>query len=113
MIEVIDLAFQALHLLWQNAQRLVGQFLAGIGDAEVGAKIKQFVLNAGQHGIKLAESFGVGVEPDNSQNRIGFINRAIGLNAQVGLGNAGSRAQGRVALVAGAGVDAVEYDHGL
>ena len=78
-----------------------------------GAEIKQFVLNAGQHGIELGEGFAVGMEPDDSQNRIGFIHGAIGLNAEMGLGDAASRAQGRVALVAGAGIDAVEYDHGL
>ena len=111
MIEVINLAFQAIHLLWQYAQRFVGQFLACLGHAEISAEIKKFVLNAGEHGIELGEGFGVGMEPDNSQNRIGFINGAIGLNAEMGLGNAGARAQGRVALVAGAGIDAVEYDH--
>ena len=113
LIEIINLAFQAVHLLWQNPQGFVGQFLARVGHAEIGAEIKKFVLNAGQHGVELGEGFGVGMEPDNSQNRIGFIHGAIGLNAEMGLGNAGSRTQGRVALVAGAGIDAVEYDHGL
>ena len=72
------------------AQRFVFQFLAGVGHAEIGTKIKKLVLNAGQHGIELSEGVRVGMEPDNSQNRVCLIHGAIGLNAKMGLGHAGA-----------------------
>ena len=111
-IEFVDLGFEPRRLGGNDAQGLVAQVLAGIGHAKIGAQIEEVVLDAGQHGIELGEIRRAGVKPGDADRRIGLVHRAIGLDAQVVLGDALARAQGRVALVAGARVDAIENDHG-
>jgi hypothetical protein len=112
VIEIVNFGFEAFNLLWQNAQGFMAGFFTGLGNAEISAEVKKLILNPAQHGIQLAESFRVGVKSDDSQNRIRFIHGAVSLNAEMGLRNAGTGAKCRIALVTGAGIDAVENDHG-
>ncbi len=53
-----------------------------------------------------------GMQAREADGGVGFVDRAVGFDPQVVFGTALAGAQRRGAGVAGAGVDAVEYDHG-
>ena len=52
-----------------------------------------------------------GVQAGQAQAGVGLVDRAVGLDPQVGLGDLLARGQARGALVAGPGVDPVQGDH--
>ena len=66
-----------------------------------------------QYAWEEAQSLNIGVKPDNTQSGVGFVHSAIGLDAQVGLGQALARTKSGFALVTGAGINAIENDHGF
>ena len=51
------------------------------------------------------------MQPCHADTRIGLINSTIGFNAQIILGNAFAAAKASGAIIPGAGVDFVEFDH--
>lgn len=72
-------------------------------------RVEQVVLDAHQHGIEFGHV--AGMQPGDADRRIGLVDRAIGIDAQVVLQppRAGDERGG--AVVAGAGIDLVEPDH--
>ncbi len=69
------------HLRRDDAQRLVGQRLAGIGRREIGAEIEEVVLDAHQHRVELGHARRV--QARQADRGIGLVDRAIGLDAQI------------------------------
>src|SRR5258708_35943363 len=76
------------------------------GDAQLAAEIEQVVLNFGQG----SPDFGgqTRVPEYDSYRAIGFIDRAIGFNAQILLGHARAVAEAPAAVIAGARINFAE-----
>jgi len=112
-VEPVDVGLQPRDLRLDDAQRFVAQGLAAIGRAEIGAEIEQIVLNPQQHGIEFRQR-GIGRcrEARDADRAVGFVDRAIGLDARIVLGAALPAAERRRAGIAGLGVNAVQDDHG-
>ena len=107
-VEPVDLALQPLDLGIDDAERLVGQGLAGLRRREVGAEVEEVVLDAAEHRVELVRG---GVQAGEAEARIGLVDGAVGRDPEVVLRPArAGRERGRAA-VAGAGVDAVQNHH--
>ncbi len=78
-IQLIDFRLYTIDLRLDDAQRFPLHFLASIGRGEIRSEIEKIVLNAKQHAIQI----GIGgiMQPRHADQRIGFVNRAIGFNA--------------------------------
>ena len=107
-------ASSRLHLRFDDSQRLVGQWLAGIGRAEIGAEVEHVVLDACQHRIEPGQRrVGRGRQAGEADGAVGLVNRAVGFDAQIILAAPLARPERGRAGVAGLGVDAVENDHAV
>src|SRR5262252_8736637 len=68
-IELVDFAFEPVHLRLDDPQRL-DIAIAAWRHAKIGAKIKEIVLNAKQHGVELgAICVGRGLDAGKSYGR--------------------------------------------
>src|SRR5262249_25253821 len=77
--------------------------------AKVGAEIEQIVLDARQRGIECGVAGSV--QSRHANRGIGFIQRAIGGDAQIVFLASRAGAEGGGAVVAGTRVDFVQNDH--
>ena len=102
----VDLGFEALHLRGNDSQGARGA-AAALGRAQIRAEIEEIVLDARQHRIGV----GGGMEPRQSDRRVGLVDRTKRLDAQRLLPHATAVAERRFSLVAAACVNAGELDH--
>ena len=76
------------------------------GEAEIGLDVEQVVLDARERGIERLVRRGV--QPHQPDHRVDFVDGAVGLHAQVVFLAPRAGAERGGAVVAGAGIDAVE-----
>ena len=79
--------------------------------AEIGLDVEQVVLDAPQ--CRIERGIARRVQPDKTDRGIDLVERAVGRDAQIVLLAAVAGAERRRAVVAGAGIDAVQNDHGV
>ena len=79
--------------------------------AEIGLDVEQVVLDAAERRIERASP--ARVQPHQPEHGIDLVERAVGLDAQIVFLAPRAGAERCRAVVAGAGVDAVEHDHAL
>ena len=108
-IHLVDFFFQAVHLGLDNPQGFPFGLLAGLRRAEVSTEVKKVVLDAPEHRVE-DRIRGRGRQSHHADSSIGFINRAIGFDAQVVFRTAFARPQSRCALITGARVNTIEND---
>src|SRR5579862_5042599 len=107
-VEPVDLSLEPGDLHIGNGEAgAAGPFF---GKAEVGLDVEQVVLDARQRGIE--RLVGAGVQAHQPKDRVDLIYRAVSLDAQVVFLAPRARAERGGAVVAGAGIDAVEHNHG-
>ena len=75
---------------------------------QIGTEIEKVVLDATENGI---ERIALRVKTDHADARIGFVHRAIGLDAKVVFRAASTGRQRGRAGIARAGIDPVQNDH--
>jgi hypothetical protein len=123
-IHRVDLTLEAHDLLGHDPQRLVGQRLAAIGQAQVGAEIEQIVLDAPEHRVDIDGGIigwhgsdvchcrgGREVHPRHANRGVGLVDGAVCGDAQAILADALAAAERRRPVVAGAGIDLVQNNH--
>ena len=88
--------------------RAAGTFLR---QAEIGLDVEQIVLDAAKRRIE--RGIARGVQTNQPDRGVHLVERAVGRDAQIVFLAAVAGAERRRAVVAGAGVDAVQYDHGV
>ena len=79
-VHVVDLVLEPIHLTIGDAQGRVGKWLAGRDRRQVGAEIEQVVLDTAQNGI---ERVARRVQANEAEACIGFVDRAVSLDAKV------------------------------
>src|SRR5690606_5072233 len=110
LVDGVDIGFEPLDLLLDDAQRLVAQLLAGVGRGKLGAEVEQIVLDAAEHRVEFRMRV-LRVQPRQPDAGIGLVDRAVGGDAQIVLRPPLAGAERGGAVVAGAGVDLVQDDH--
>ena len=100
----VDLPFQPRHLRFDDAQPLAAGL---VGRGEVGTEVEEVVLDAAEHGVEPVRQRRL-VQTGESDMGVEFVDGADRLEAQVGFRPPLAGRQRRGAVVAGAGVDAVE-----
>ena len=103
----VDLGLEPGHLARLDAQRVrvVG---IGAGAAEVGAEVEQIVLDPRQHRV----GGGLGVQAREADRGVGLVDRAVGGDPQIVLGDPAAVAERGPAAVAALGVDLGQADQG-
>ena len=81
----------------------------GVHDRDMG-KITEMVQKVKAMGLETCLSGGL-LEPRHAEGGVGFVHGAIGFHAQVEFRTTLAGAKRGVAVIAGAGIDAVEHDH--
>ena len=103
LVHGVDLALQPVDLRLRDAEPLV----EGAGPAEVRAEVEEIVLDARQHGIRLAP----GLKAREADRGVRLVHRAVGLDTGVVLLDPRAAAERGLPRVAAAGVDLREADH--
>src|SRR5208282_4664278 len=78
--------------------------------AEIAAEIEEIVLNAGQDIANIGVAY---MQQSNADDRVRFVEAAIGRHAHVELRQPRSIAERSAAVVAGASVNPIEFHGGL
>ena len=102
----VDLALQPFHLGLGNAQRALS-LAALVGRGQVGAQVEQVVLDAGQRGAQIA----LRRKPRHPDGAVGFVHRADGGDARMGLGDTAAVGEPGLAGIAAFCVDFIELYH--
>ncbi len=106
-VEPIDLALDPIDLrVGDGEPRAAGAFFR---QAEIGLDVEQVVLNAPE--CRIERGVARSVQADEADRGVDFVERAVGGHAQIVFLAAVAGAERRRAVVAGAGVDAIQYDH--
>ena len=107
-VEPVDLALQPGHLRVGDGQPRAARPL--FGEAQIGLDVEQVVLDAAKraHRARIAR----GMQPHQADHRIDLIDGAIGRDPQIVFLAPRPGAERRGAVVAGAGINTVEHDHG-
>ena len=111
LIERIDLPFQPLDLGGNDPQRLLPLLDAALRRAEIGPEIEQIVLDQPQHLVERRKSGLRQVQPHHADDRVGLVDRAIGLDPQRRFLHPFAGAERRRAFVPRLGVNPVEHHH--
>ena len=111
LVHGVDFGFQPLHLGVSHAQRRVVRLgvVFHVRAAEIGAQVKQVVLDPGQRRIRVPFGF----EAGNAKKGVQLVGRAVGRDPGGVFGHAVAIAEGGVALVAGTRVDFVQNNHAV
>jgi hypothetical protein len=105
-VERVDLLLDPLDLRGADAQTLAA---GGLGGGDIGTKVEEIVLDAGEHRLHGAERHAVQTrQPDGG---VGLVDGADGGKAQVGFRPPLAGGERGGAVIARAGVDAVEDNH--
>src|SRR5262249_52176826 len=111
VVQPVDLRFQPRDLRRRDVQTRAARSLALIGHAEIRLDVQQVVLDARQH--RIDDPLVGGVQARDADHGIRLVDRAVGLDAKIIFLATLTGSERRRAVVAGARVDAVQYDHGL
>lgn len=113
-VEFVDGVLKAFDLAGDDAECAAGLFVGFEGRCEVGAKIEHVVHDQGED----AGEGGVGGVGGDvavccglADGGVGLVDGAVGLDAKVVFLDAGAGGEAGGAVVAGAGVDLVQFDH--
>ena len=111
-VELVDLAFEPVDLRLGDGEPRAARALAGrdVGVAHIGLDVEQVVLDARERRVECL--VGTDVQPREPDDRVGLVERAVGVDAAVVFLAPFAVAERGRAGVAGTGVDAVEDDHG-
>ena len=110
----VDLRLQPVHLGLRHAQGRPFRIVL-VRRAQVGAQIEQVVLDAREHGVGrpvVVHPVALSVTPREAEDAVAFVDRAVGRHAGVVLRHPRAAAQAGQPLVAAAGVNPVQLDHG-
>ena len=114
VVVLVDGFFQSRGLRGDDAQTRAGLLVFGDGRREVGAEVEEIVLNESQNrgdfGGGVAVST-VGGDDGEADGGVGFVNGAVGFDAEIVLADALACGKTCGAVVAGFGVDFGESDH--
>src|SRR5262249_8948140 len=108
-VEPIDLPLEPGHLRLGHVEPGAGRAFALSRQAKIGLHVEQIVLDAAEQGIEVGVAGRV--QAGHPDDRIHLVQGAVGGDPQVVLLAPLAGSQRRRAVVAGAGVDAVEDDH--
>jgi hypothetical protein len=108
-VQRVDIVLKAFDLARQHPQAF--RLALALGHREVGAEVKQIVLDQTQHRIEIARIRQM--QPHNANGGVGLVDGSIGADAQVVFRAALAAAKCRGTVVAGPGVDSIEDDHCL
>ena len=104
----IDSLLDPRNLTFADPQRLHFAVLP-FGTAEVAAEIEEIILNVGQ---RIANDNVLDMQQSYANNRVRFVDAAIGGNACVKLRQSRPVAERRAAVIAGASVNPIEFHGG-
>ena len=103
----IDLLLDAVDLRLDDAERHIGRSKVITGGRDVGAEIKQFVLDAREH---LARFVILDMEKSNADRAVSLVHITDRSGSGMGLGDTRTVGEASLAGIAGARIDFVEPD---
>ena len=107
LVQAVDVVLEPFDLAREHPQPL--GLAVALGHREIGPEIEQIVLDPAQHRIEFARV--AEVQPHHADGGVGLVHGAVGRDAQIVFRAAFAAAERRGAVIAGLGIDAVEYDH--
>ena len=117
LVVLVDGAFELVDLCGDDAETRAVGLVVRDGRREIGAEVEEIMLHVPKdRGDARGEGVGlvreIGLDDGESDGGVGLIDRAVGLDAWIVLADALAGGEARGAVVAGAGIDLGEANHG-